>query len=263
MIALSLTLLVLLQTPAAPSREASPAPDAAVDSGSARAMAANALSAATRAVAQTVVDAKTKSEASERLSEAENLFLEGRYPESARVADEAWALVSAEAKEATQFRVEVARDGETEVISTSGAPIRVEAQGVTRPVYAGQSLKVRKGEAPPEVEGLKAPAPLRPLSGGLVRAKRRKGSLAPVTLSWTAVPGAENYEVEVQSASGGEPFALTVAKTITALPPLEPGRYVWTVRALRGRERSEASLTRQFELVEEVLKLEVKGSSWK
>lgn len=270
MIALALMTLLLSQTPAPAT--GTPAPEAAAPAaaaagaaeipGSKKGLAANALSAARRAVAESDKDAATKEKAKARLAEAEELFSKGQYEESARAADDAWALVSGESK-VTRFRVEVAKDGETEVVAASGSPLRVEAQGVTRALYAGQSLKVKKGEAPPELEVLGVPTPLRPGANWLIRSKRRAGALAPVTLTWTAVPGAESYEVEVQPLAGGEPFALTVARPSASLPALDAGRYVWSVRALRGRERSESSPKRPFELVEEVLKLEVKGSSWK
>jgi hypothetical protein len=227
-----------------------------------RALAASALSSAAKAVTQAPKDAEKKSGAAKRLAEAEKLFARARYQEAARLADEAWALVSGDSK-ATKFRVEVAADGETEVVSASGAAVRVEAQGVTRQVSAGQSLKVKKGEAPPEVEVLRAPSPLRPSAAAVVRSTRRRGALAPVMISWSAVPGAESYELEVTPLSGGEPLVVTVAKTSTVLSSLEPGRYVWSVRAIRGPERSEASASREFQLVEEALKLEVKGASWK
>lgn len=226
-----------------------------------RGLAASALSAAAKAVSQASDEAK-KAQATARLAEAERLFAEARYADSAVAADEAWALVSGESK-LTRFRVEVAKDGETEVASASGAPIRVEAQGVVRPVYSGESVKVKKGEAPPLPVALVAPSLIRPARGSVIRGKRAEGALPPVTLSWSAVSGAESYELELRPAKGGEPMTVTVARTSTTLRALAPGRYVWSVRALRGRDRSEAAAAREFELVEEALKLEVKGSSWK
>ena len=59
-----------------------------------------------------------------------------------------------------------------------------------------------------------------------------KGQLGPVTLTWSAVTGAKEYEIEVQPAEGSA-LRHTVNATQWQLPPLPAGRYRWTVRALQ------------------------------
>ena len=89
-----------------------------------------------------------------------------------------------------------------------------------------------------------------------------KGQLGPVTLTWSAVAGAREYEVEVQPAEGSA-LRHTVNATQWQLPPLPAGRYRWTVRALSGSQQSTASAEHLFELAEDQVKLQVGKPTWK
>ncbi len=230
-----------------------------------RALALSALSAARNAVAQAGTEATSRAEASRRLVDAEKLFHGAQYTEAAKAADAAWQLVSGSALQPTRFAVEVAEDGRTTVSARTGRPVRVEGEGVTRPVYAGQSVTVEKGKAPTPVEQPPAaPVPVAPADNRKVKARPLGTGLGPVALSWQAVNGAQAYEVEVVEVAGkSQPLTLRVERTEAKLPPLSPGRYAWSVRAIGGEGlRSAASPSRAFELTQEALKLEVKGKGF-
>ncbi len=129
-----------------------------------RARALNAIAAARNAVEQAGSSAGHREEASASLNKAEELLQAARYQEAAEAADSAWRLVSARAPQNTQFAVEVKTDGYTQVTSRSGQPVRVEREGVTRPVSPGETLGVSKGEplarSPLRAPTLVAPADL-------------------------------------------------------------------------------------------------------
>jgi LysM repeat protein len=230
-----------------------------------RGLALSALAAARNAVAQAGTEAAQRAEASRRLLEAESLFHGARYGEAAKVADAAWQLVSASAAQPTRFAVEVAEDGRTRVSARTGQPVRVEGDGVTRPVYSGQSVTVEKGKPPTFAElPPAAPVPLAPADNRKLRFRPSPNGLGPVAISWQAVAGAQAYEVEVVAAAGkSDPLILKVDRAEAKLPPLAAGRYTWSVRAL-GTEglRSAASPSRAFELAPDALKLEVKGKGF-
>ncbi len=230
-----------------------------------RSLALSALSAARNAVAQAGTEAVQRAEAARRLQEAETHFHGARYTQAAKAADAAWQLVSASAAEPTRFAVEVAEDGRTRVRARTGQPVRVEAEGVTRPVYAGQSVSVEKGKAPTLVEQPPAaPIPLLPTDNRKLRLRASPNGLGPVALSWQPVAGAQSYEVEVVAlAAKSEPMTFKVERAEAKLPPLAPGKYAWSVRAVgtEGR-RGAASPSRAFELTPEALKLEVKGKGF-
>ncbi len=242
--------------------------------GSERSLAVSAISAARNAVKQAGADSPRREEASRQLAEAEALLKEARYAQAADAADGAWKLVSERAGEKTQFTVEVDKQGKTEVRTSAGQPVRVEAQGKVQPVPVGEVVTVAKGEAPrrlverpPKVPDtlatLEAPQPLSPPEKHQLKLQPRKnGTLGPVNLSWRAVPGATGYEVEV-TPQGGKPLQLKVEKPTARITTLPPGSYGWTVRALGEGIRSERSGPRSFQLASDGLKLEVKGTQWK
>src|SRR5262249_59728572 len=70
------------------------------------------------------------------------------YGDAAAQADGAWKLLADAREESSRFAVAVAPDGRTRVAVQQGVPVRVEAQGRTRAVRAGESLSVARGEPP-------------------------------------------------------------------------------------------------------------------
>jgi LysM repeat protein len=228
--------------------------------GSDRVLARKALDTARTLVG----DAGASPEAVARLNEAEAHFRAGRYAlasEAANAAGRQGAEVPT--PQPSAFTVEVGPDGGTTTVTVSrGPPVRVEAQGVTRPVPVGESVRVEKGSPPPSP--LVAPRPGLPEDGEqLKRRPDRAGRLGPVKLAWAAVPGAQRYEVEVSSdLEGASVFARAVSSVDVKLPVLPAGRYRWTVRAVGPAGRSEPSAPRRFELVSERLKLEVQQGQW-
>src|SRR5690606_24478159 len=113
-----------------------------------RGHARSALNAAWATVRNS--DAKgAKVSAEATLQEAETLFAHARYDEASQLADAAWATTSAAASSRQHFAVTVEAEGEvTELVVHEGPAVRIEAQGVTRAVEAGESLRVRRGRAP-------------------------------------------------------------------------------------------------------------------
>jgi len=242
-----------------------------------RALALSALVAARNAVEQADRKVARREEAAARLKEAEASFQTAHYADAAQAADSAWQLVSGGASQRQAFSVDVSDGGDTTVIVHSGRPVGVESEGVTRPVSPGQTLRVEKGQPPPQPTP-SVPAPSVPAPSAPVLASPRptapahkkrltlppsNGLLGPVTLTWSAVEGATGYEVEVLPANKGEPVRMNVNTAQAKLPALPPGSYRWTVRAVGKDAKSEASTARHFELVDGSLKLEVKGSQWK
>jgi len=235
--------------------------------GPARARALSAIAAARNAVKQAGSTTQQREEASASLVKAEELVQAAQYDEAAAAADSAWRLVAAGAPENTRFAVEVKPDGHTQVSSRSGQPVRVEREGLTRPVYPGQTLGVSKGQPLASPQGLLSPPVLSaPADLVRLRLKATEKGLGPVILSWQSVPGAAHYQVEVSSAdrSAEKSTVLNVEKSEARISSLQAGRYTWSVRALgAGGEQSDRSPQRTFELAPDVLKLEVKGTNWK
>lgn len=231
-----------------------------------RERAVSALGAARKAIAQ--LDAGTAAEgARTRLTDAENLLAQAKYPEAAAAADEAWKLASDIEREGTTFTVEVDDSGGTQVTSRTGQPVRVEAQGVQRVVDPGATVKIARGDKPSEPKF----APETPtLSAPKDRVQLKlppdpKGQLGPVRLSWKASRGATSYVVEVLPvAEGQQPLVVKTDAPTVVLPALSRGKYWWKVKAVGDAELvSRASDARMFELAEEKLKLEVRGTDWK
>jgi len=222
-----------------------------------RARALSALVAARNAVAQSGSRANG-SKASESLGKAERLFQAAKYAASAAAADETWKLLSGATQQSTHFAIQVA-DGETKVTSKSGQAIRVEKDGVARPVHPGQTITVARATA------LASPAPISPADLARVVVKTSDKGVGPVALTWQAVAGAARYALEIVSLE--QPPGKTVALNVErpeARVALPAGKYAWTVRALPAEgEKSEPSTRRSFELSVEPLKLEVTRPQWK
>lgn len=233
-----------------------------------RSLAVSALSAAQHAVDQSGPGAE-RDKAAGQLARARTLFSQARYPEAANAADSAWRLLNKAHDASARFAVDVARDGTTQVSARSGPAIRVEAEGRMVPVASGETVRVRKGEAPefapppPQLmEPLARPQLLAPDDHDTLGFKSA-GALGPVRLSWTEVKGARSYEVRVSSAAGGQDRVLTTRRPTAMLRALQPGTYVWTVKALGPTNESPLSDKRTFELSREGLKLEVHETQWK
>jgi LysM repeat protein len=228
-----------------------------------RAKALSALETARNAMNQVDRTAERREEASAKLREAESLFKTAHYVSAAEAADQAWQLLSPGAAQPSEFRVKVTDDGATTISVKSGPPVQVKAENETQPVKPGESVRVEKGQPPPPAEAaLRAPEPRTPNHGKLLKFKSVKGQLGPVVLTWTSVPGARQYEVEVLPTSG-EPLRKTVEATRLELPLLAAGRYRWTVRALGESHKSNASSERHFELAEDQVMLRVGDPTWK
>ena len=243
-----------------------PAPGARIRlPGDERDRAVRAIAAARNALEQ--IDGRDlRNQARLRIAEAERHLAGARYVEAASAADAAWKLLSSRAPERTRFTVAVGDRGETRVASRSGQPARVEAQGVQRVVEPGQTVTVTRGMPPSEPSaGLLPPAPASPTSGSVLQLKPdAQGRLGPVRLSWTRSGDARAYEVRLFGAQGGPPLAFTSADNALELPPLAPGTYRWTVKAL-GEQVLESAPSEPwtFELRPRKLKLEVQGTNWK
>ncbi len=227
-----------------------------------RARALSALLAARNALSQADASTEGHDEATASLRKAEQLFQTARYDESAVAADATWRLLSGSTQRNTRFAVQVV-DGETKVTSKSGQPIRVEREGLTRPVNPGQTLTLPNPA--PHATALLPPTLLSPSDQSRVSMKPTEKGLGPMTLTWQSAPGAARYSVEIVPLEGspGKPVALSVEKP-EARVPLAAGKYAWSVRAVASEnEQSEPSPRRIFELSVEPLKLEVKETRWK
>lgn len=229
-----------------------------------RAMAQNAVSAASRALSQSDAGTPDRQQASRRLAEAEEHFHQARYAEATRAADAVWELISDSPQPGTQFSVQVNHEGRTQVMTRTGQPVRVEAEGVTQTVYAGQTTVVEKGQPPTRpVEQLPAPSLSTPADQTTFKVKPTRQGLGPVTLTWKAVPGAKGYEVELTVPDGKAPMVVKATRPEAKLPPLPPGQYQWAVRSVADDLKSGLSARRSFELQAEQIKLEVRGAGWK
>jgi hypothetical protein len=289
----SLALALLLQA-APPAAEAPADPE--------RAIAWSALEAARNAVKQAdpATPAPKSKEAAQLVKQAEELFQAARYPQAAKTADQAWQLVSSHNPPPTRFAVDVDEQGKTEVNAQSGGPVRVEAQGVARPLYPGQKATVARGEAPrlaarevppppppaaaapappsrpvvpmPTLEPVPlVPAPPKPpeppsllLPGEAAKLKQTEGGKPVViNLSWKSVGYARSYEVEVVPDAGGKPVVWTSPSVETALPALPAGSYQWKVRGVKADGSRGPEAKRTFTLLDQPLKLEVGKATWK
>src|SRR5262249_56471553 len=193
-------------------------------------------------------------------AKAEELIRAAHYEEAAAAADSAWRLVAAGAPENTRFAVEVKPDGSTEVSSRSGQPVRIERDGLTRPVYPGQTVGVSKGQPlAPGHGSLTPPVLTAPADLARLKLKQTEKGLGPVTLSWQPVPGAAQYQVEVSPAdrSAEKSTLLSVEKTEARISSLQAGRYTWSLRALGARRgQSDRSAERTIQLAPRAPQLE-------
>jgi len=176
----------------------------------------------------------------------------------AAAADETWKLLSGATQQSTRFAIQVG-DGETKVTSKSGQAVRVEKDGVARPVHPGQTITVARAIA------LAAPSPISPPDLARMVVKTSEKGVGSVALTWQAVSGAARYALEIVSLDQppGKPVVLNVERP-EARVALPAGKYAWTVRALPAEgEKSDPSTRRSFEPSVELLKLEVTLPHWK
>lgn len=224
-----------------------------------QAKAQTAIDTARSAVSQ--ADAGARADAEKRLAEAVEHLKAARYDAAKQKADEAWELVAREAGAASKFTVLVS-DGGTEVTHVGGQAITVQDnRGKNVVLAAGQKVMVADAQGR---GGLAAPSLLYPGEQARIRLKPTERGLGPVTLTWTPVAGAKEYEVEYQVGEGGKPSLLKAQRAEVRLPPLPQGRVLWAVRSVSDGATSEPSARRWFELQPEQIKLEVKpGGGWR
>ena len=233
--------------------------------GEERDRAVRAIAAARNALRQ-IDSAAVRAEAERKILSAEQHLAAARYPNAASTADAAWKLLSTRAPEQTRFTVAVDERGDTEVVSRSGRPVRVEAQGVQRVARPGRGVKVAKGSPPsPPAVAPTPPALTSPGPGAVLELKPdAHGRLGPVRLSWAGAEGARSYQVQISSPGENTPRMFSSTTPALELPPLAAGAYSWTVKALGDHALASApSEPRTFELRPRRLKLEVRGTEWK
>ena len=246
-------------TPAAGTRLLIPGPE--------RTRAVSAIASARSAIANAPAGTN-RTEAESRLSAAEASLGQARYADAAAQADGAWKLLADAREETSRFAVAVEPDGRTRVAVQQGVPVRVEAQGRTRAVRAGETLTVARGEPPgaPLSESARAVASeppqlltpeaglklaLDPVPGG--------GGLGPVRFAWKPVPEATGYAFEL---TGTRNRSLRTAQPTVTLPALAAGSYKWTVRAMLPDGTLGQPSTRALQLVPSRIKLEVQEAPW-
>lgn len=231
-----------------------------------RARAVAAIGSARSAVVQAPAgSARTEAEA--RLAEAESLLAHARYAEAASQADGAWKLLSEAREERSRFAVAVEPDGRTRVAVHEGAPVRVEAQGRTRAVRAGETLTVIRGQPPgaPILEAAssspapEAPVLLSPEPGLKLGLEPAPGGLGPVRFSWRPVPDASGYVLELAGPRG---HIFRTTQPVLTVPGLPAGKYRWTVRAVQADGTLGPPASRAVQLVPGRIKLEVKEAPW-
>jgi LysM repeat protein len=243
--------------------DARPAPGTSLHlPGPERARALSALVAARNALSQTDSNAAALVEASANLKIAEQLFEQARYDESAVEADATWRLLSGSSQGSTRFVVQVV-NGDTQVTSKSGQPIRIESEGVTRRVQPGQALSIPR-QGSPLGGGLSSPGLTSPPDQARVPVRTAEKGTASVALAWQAVAGASRYSLEIAPLDGAGRGTLLDVERPEARVSLPLGKYAWSVRAVSADgEYSDASLRRTFEVWVEPLRLEVKETHWK
>ncbi len=236
--------------------------------GAERDLALGAIASAKSAVRQARAGA-ARAEASGRLADAEQLLSTAHYAEAAAQADGAWKLVSQRPDDPSHFAIQVANDGTTQVHVDSGIPVRVEAEGHTRAVSPGETVLVRRGEAPGIPSGPDTPAPLGALEAPVLLSPAPNFRLAldpagkgvgPLRLSWRAVPGARGYLVELKG-----PSSQTVRTTHVeaSFPSVLTGGYRWSVRALGVEGALGPSAERALNVSSGNIKLEVQPPDFK
>lgn len=233
-----------------------------------RARAMSAMASARSAVHQAKAGA-ARTEASERLADAERLLAAARYAEAAAQADGAWKLVSQRPDDPSRFAVQVGDDGTTRVRVDSGIPVRVEAEGRTRAVSPGESVLVRRGEAPgvptsDEVAAgtaaLEAPLLLSPAADVRLALDPKGKGVGPLRLVWRPVPGARGYLIELKGASSQTVRSARAEVSFAAMPT---GTYRWSVRAIGLEGALGPPSERALELSTSSIRLDVQEPSWK
>ena len=232
-----------------------------------RTRAVAAIGSARSAIGQAPAgSARTEAEA--RLAEAESLLARARYAEAAAQADGAWKLLAEAREERSHFAVAVEPDGRTRVAVREGVPVRVEAQGRTRAVRAGETLTVARGEPPgtPQIDSpggspgpVEAPILITPEPGLKLALEPASGGLGPVRFAWKPVPDAVGYVLEL---AGPRKQTLRTTQPLLTVPGLPAGKYRWTVRAVMSDGSLGPSATRAVQLVPGRIKLEVKETPW-
>jgi hypothetical protein len=230
-----------------------------------RERAVSAIASARSAVAQAHPGA-SRTEAEARLGEAQALLARARYGDAAAQADSAWKLLADAAQETSRFAVAVEPDGKTRVRVRQGVPVRVEAEGRTRSVRAGETLTVAKGDPPgnPEPErraaaAVEPPVLLLPEAGLKLALDPAAGGLGPVRFAWKPVPDATGYVFEL---AGPRARSLRTGQPTLTLPSLPAGSYRWTVRALLSDGSLGPPSARTVQLVPSRIRLEVKEAPW-
>jgi hypothetical protein len=230
-----------------------------------RERAVSAIASARSAVAQAKPGAN-RTEAEARLAQAQALLAQARYAEAAVQADGAWKLLAEAGQDPSRFAVAVEPDGRTHVRVRQGYPVRVEAEGRTRSVRAGERLTVAKGEPPgnPEPERGASPAGeppvlLFPEAGLKLALDPASGGLGPVRFTWKPVPGAAGYVFDL---AGPRARSLHTAQPTLTLPSLPAGSYRWSVRAFLPDGSLGPAASRMVQLVPSRIRLEVKEAPW-
>ena len=243
--------------PAAGTRVQVPGPE--------RARAVAAIGSARSAIGQAPAGS-ARAEAEARLAEAESLLARARYAEAAAQADGAWKLLAEAREERSHFAVAVEPDGRTRVAVREGVPVKVEAQGRTRAVRAGETLTVIRGEPPatPQLDtGSTAPAEppilISPEPGLKLALEPAPGGLGPVRFAWKPVPDATSYVLEL---AGPRKQTIRTTQPVVTVPGLPAGKYRWTVRAVQPDGSLGPPATRAVQLVPGRIKLEVKETPW-
>lgn len=236
--------------------------------GQERDLAVGAITSAKSAVRQAAQGA-ARTEASLRLEDAERLLSSAHYQEAAAEADGAWRLVSQRPEDPSHFAIQVADDGTTRVHVDSGIPVRVEAEGHTRAVSPGETVLVRRGEAPRMPSGpnvaaapsaLEAPVLLSPPLGLRLSLDAKGKGVGPLHLSWRAVAGARGYLVELK---GPSPQTLRTAHVEATFSSVLTGSYRWSVRALGVEGALGPAAERALDISTGNIKLEVQPPDWK
>ncbi len=248
--------------------DAAPAGTRLLLPGAERDLALGAIASAKSAVRQAKAGA-ARSEASGRLADAEQLLSTAHYAEAAAQADGAWRLVSQRAEDPSHFAIQVAEDGTTQVHVDSGTPVRVEAEGHTRAVSPGETVLVRRGEAPgipsvptgPAGPGvLEAPVLLSPAPNFRLALDPVGKGVGPLRLSWRAVSGARGYLVELK---GPSPQTLRTTHSEANFPSVLTGGYRWSVRALGVEGGLGPAAERALDVTSGNIKLEVQPPDFK
>jgi LysM repeat protein len=233
-----------------------------------RDLALSAIASAKSAVHQARAGA-ARTEASGRLAEAEHLLSAGHYAEAAAQADGAWKLVSQRPEDPSHFAIQVADDGTTRVHVDSGIPVRVEAEGRTRAVSPGETVLVRRGEAPgmptglssvPAESQLEAPLLLSPAPNLHLSLDPQGKGVGPLRLTWRAVAGARGYLVELK---GPSPQTVRTPRPEASFPTVLTGKYRWSVRALGAEGALGPAAERALDVSAGNIKLEVQPPDWK